>query len=187
MRLPRLPQAAIVDPKTGLPSLAFTTYWQKLLEAQEAIDAEQSAQLAAILAAQNTATAALKEAARISSYADPTAVLTAADAGTDASITIADHVRVYPAKGDYDVDDLAVTGATLTGRAFSTEYFVYYDDPTLADTTPNYQTTTVFKDAQVGAAPGRHFVGGVTTPADGGGTTTGGGGRPPGGYGDIDP
>lgn len=145
----------------------------------------------AIVAATNLATAAktaaeasARELARINSYTVPTNVLSASDNGSDARITVVGHTRVYPVQGSIDVPDVAIVGpANIDGLAFSTKYFVYYDDPTLADTTPTYQATTDQKDAQVGAGAGRHFVGEVTTPADGGSGTSGGGGTPPGGGG----
>jgi hypothetical protein len=148
-------------------------------------------QLAAITAAQATATAAAasataaaRESARINSYPNPGSVLTAADAGTDASITIANHTRVYPVQGSIDVADVAITGATLTALSFSTQYWVYYDDTTLAVAAPTFHATTSSATAQVGAAAGRHLVGFITTPADGAGGTSGGyGGGTPGGGG----
>ncbi len=142
----------------------------------------QTAQAAAD-AAQADAIAAAREAARIVSYPNPGSILTAADAGSDASITIANHTRVYPVQGSIDVPDVSITGGSITALAFSTRYFIYYDDTTLANTTPTFVATTDSATAQVGAAAGRHFLGYVTTPADGGGSTGGTGGGPPGGGG----
>ena len=190
LKLPRLPQS---QPEWG----AFQVWWQQVvevIEAQETIQddliqglADAVADIATALSnagiALDTATAAARELARINSYTDPTNVLTAADVGSDATITIANHDRIYPVQGTIDVPDLAIIGGTLTGRAFSTVYYVYYDDATLADTTPTYVSTTDAATAQVGAASGRHFVGVITTPTDGGGGTGGGGGSPPGGGG----
>lgn len=170
-----------------MPTLAFTRWWQQFCEQQESTDATQDeivADLAAAVAdiqtAQETADGAAREAARISSYPVPSDVLSATDAGSDATITIASHSRVYPVQGSVDVADVAITGGSITGLAFSTEYAVYYDDTTLADTTPTFIATTSLAVAQVGAAEGRHFVGVVTTPADGGGATSGSGSRAPG-------
>lgn len=123
---------------------------------------------------------AIRELAWLSSYTTPTNVVTAADVGSDCTITIATHTRVYP--GSF-IDDLSVAGGTITAQPFSTEFYVYYDDPDLTDTTPTYLVTTTAATAQVGAAPGRHFVGVVTTPANGAPPSTGGGGAPPGGNG----
>lgn len=142
-------------------------------------------QVTDILTAQNTATAAARESARIASYTVPTNVLTGVDTGGGtAKIVIANHKRVYPVQGTVDVADVNLVGvADITGLANSTSYSVYYDDPTLTLTSPTMFATTDPKTAQVGAAAGRHFVGVVTTPAGGGGSTGGTGGSPPGGNG----
>ena len=152
--------------------------------------------VAAILAAQSTATGAVRETARINSYADPSGVLSGKDQAVGASIEIAAHTRVYPVQGSVDVPDVVIPAPVsltleadgVTGIVNSVQYSVYYDDTTLADTTPDYkavQTATSHADAQPGAAAGRHFVGVVTTPANGAGDTTGTGGGPPGGGADV--
>lgn len=169
-RLPRLPKGPIVDPKTGNPTMAFTVYWQRLLEAQEAIDAEQSSQLAQILATQRRDSIS-------SSYTVPTNVLTASDAGSDATITVAGHTRYYG-----DETSLAVSGGAITGLAYSTVYAVYYDDPTRADTTPAYAATDQLEEGQSNFVAGRHLVGTVETPAAAGPPTTGGTSPPGSGY-----
>lgn len=188
--LPRLPPT-VVTPQD------MQVWWQEVVEAIEAQEntqndvitdlaalvADLAANVAATAAAQADATAAAREAARILSYPNPGSVLSAADAGTDASITIANHTRVYPVQGSIDVPDVSITGATLTALSFSTTYYVYYDDTTLAVLAPTFHATTSAATAQVGAAAGRHFVGYVSTPADGGGATSGEGGGPPGGGG----
>ena len=100
--------------------------------------------------------------------------LTADDVGSDATITIASHNIVY------DGGTLAYSAGSITGLAFSTEYFVYADDPTKAGGAVTYVSTTTRTDLT--ANVGRYFVGRVTTPADGGGGTSGNGG---GGGGDL--
>lgn len=192
INLPRLPQTA--------PSHAeMQVWWQQVVEAieshedtQDEIISDLADAVADIVAAQAAAddaqadaTAAARETARIISYVSPTSILSAADVGADATITIANHTRVYPVQGSVDVPDVSITGGTITGLAFATLYYVYYDDTTLADTTPNYVATTTAATAQVGAATGRHFLGSITTPADGAGGTTGGGGTPPGYHSNI--
>jgi len=67
--------------------------------------------------------------------------------------------------------------------AYSTEYAIYYDDPTTANTTPTYHATTALNNAQPNFIVGRHYVDQVTTPAAGGGSVSGGGIKPPGGGG----
>lgn len=132
-------------------------------------------------AAQSTATASAREAARITSYPSSSAILSAADVGSSCTITVANHTRIYPVQGNIDVADVALTGGQVTGLAFSTIYYVYYDDTTLANTAPTFLATTMASTAAAGAAAGRHYVGSVTTPADGAAATTGGGYKAPGG------
>lgn len=112
------------------------------------------------------------------SWTVPAAVMTASDAGTSATITIASHTRVYG-----DGTQLVVAGRTITGLAYSTDYGVYYDDPNCSDQTPSYIATTTAAEAQNNFVTGRHRLGVVTTPASGGTATTGGS-LPPGGGGD---
>jgi hypothetical protein len=142
--------------------------------------ADIAAAQADIVSTQADLVAAIRDIARLASYPNPGSIITAADVGIDVTITIANHDRVYP--GAF-VPDVAIIGGTLTGKAFSTRYYIYYDDATLADTTPTFVATTSSATAQVGAAVDRHFVGYVDTPADGGSGTGGTGGGPPGGGG----
>lgn len=173
----------------GKPTQSFQRLWQKMCQSIET-------QINDILTAQSTATASARETARINSYTDPGNVLTSSDEAVGASITIAAHTRVYPVQGTIDVADvvipapvtLTVEADGTTGIINATQYSVYYDDTTLADTTPAYKavkSSTSHGDAQPGAAAGRHFVGIVTTPANGAGGTTGTGGAPPGGGADY--
>lgn len=183
LRLTRLDRSLPITNPDGTPTDQYQRLSQRDKESIEAAFGRLETQLAAIIAAQSTATASARELARLASYTVPTNVLSADDAGTDATITIAAHTRVYPVQGTVDVADLSVLAGSVTGLAFSTGYYVYYDDTTLADTTPTFLAATDSETAQVGAAAGRHFVGFVTTPADGGGSTGGTGGFPPGGGG----
>ncbi len=176
-----------------MPTLAFSLAWQLNIEAtmaqeaaQDAILTELAAQLVLIEGAQDDLAAQLilieaaqRDIARITSYPAPTNVLTAADVGATATISVAAHTRIYPGT----VADVAIGASSLTGLPFSTAYAVYYDDATLADTTPTFIATTSIETAQVGADPARHFVGYIMTPADGGGGTGGSGPTPPGGGG----
>lgn len=182
-RLPKLQRNVQINAKDGYPSAAFHIWWQQIAKRLETSITEIQEALDLAEAAQESADDARNLAARTGSYTSPTVVLTGTDAGATASITIASHTRIYPSNDDFPVDPVSVTGGSLTGLAFSTTYYVYYDDETLSDTTPVFQSTTTAATAQVGAGPGRHFVGVVTTPADGGGNTGGTGGTPPGGGG----
>lgn len=146
---------------------------------QAAIIADLEAQLLLIQAAQSTADAVKLRDTIAASYTTGGALLSASDAGTDATITVAGHTRYY---NDL-TPPVAITGAVLAGLAYSTLYYVYYDDETLSDTTPAFVATTVATEAQANAAAGRHAIGSVTTPASGGGSSSGGGYVPPGGGG----
>lgn len=188
----RLSDQILAD-KTGLK------YWgQKICERLEAEIARQDQAIADIAAAQAAANAAQTTADTAQTTADtasttantvkttdkisgsataPTNCLSATDAGSNATITIAANTRLYG-----DNTSLDVSGGTLTGKAYSTTYAVYYDDATCSDTTPTYVATTTLKTAMHNYVSGRHFVGQITTPASGGGGTSGGG-TPPGGGG----
>lgn len=171
LRLPRIRGDIQLISNGGLPSRAFVTAFNNALaQIEDAFNGSAEALEAAETAQVNDA--------RSSSYTVPTNVLTGSDAGSDASIAIAGHIRVYPGRVDKTVD-----AGSLTGLAYSTAYFVYYDDPDLAGGAVTFVATTVQKDSQVGAAAGRHFVGTVTTPAGGGGASSGTGTYPPGGGG----
>ena len=183
--LPRLPFV-------GFTQEQFQIWWQQIAEAiEEQIGAQQTAidALAAAVAAQASADAAASDAADAQNTADtakrddaisaswtsPGAVLSASDAGSNATITIAAHTRKYG-----DGTQLNVSGDTITNRNYSTTYYVYYNDANRSDTTPNYQSTTNPNTAAPNAGAGRHFVGKIVTPASGGGATSGGT-VPPGG------
>lgn len=169
LELPRLPQSP--------PShQELQVWWQRVVEAIEEQEAAQDAIITDLAATVADILAVTKRDKRTASYTSPTAVLTASDAGASATITVASHTRVYS-----DATELAITGGTLTGLAYSTAYAVYYDDTTLADTTPTFVASTTIADGQVGAADGRHPLGVIMTPAAAGAPVSGGGSYPPGG------
>lgn len=171
---------------------AFRRLWQKNCETVEANDADIEAALADITTLQadmllriaeieevlDIANTAKKNDKISASATDPSVVVSATDAGSDATIAIAAHTRRYG-----DGTTLAVGAGSITGLAYSTLYTVYYDDPTCANATPTYQASTELEDGQPNAADGRHYVDQITTPASGGGGTSGGGYLPPGGGG----
>jgi hypothetical protein len=171
----------------GKPSFAFHRWMQEIIDKIGTSVTNLEDLVRSIQFAQDAAAEAHKETARILSYPTPTNVLTAADVGTTATITVAAHTRVYPVMGPYDIPDISISSGTITGLAFSTQYFVYYDDETLANVNPTFKATTNAALAQVGAASGRHYLGKITTPADGAGNTTGVGVTPPGGGGENIP
>jgi len=123
--------------------------------------------------AQSTANTVTKNDAISVSYVAPGQILTATDAGSDVTLTIDNHNRHYG-----DQSSVAVTGATITGLAYSTTYYVYYDDSSRAGGSVTYHTDTNPNNALPAAASGRHYVGRVATPAAGGTATTGGSSPP---------
>ncbi|WP_160153347.1 hypothetical protein [Microbulbifer sp. ALW1] len=98
------------------------------------------------------------------------AVCTAVDAGTTATINIAAHTVQF---GNFSVN---YGSASITGLGFSTKYYVYCDDPGYAGGAVSYFATTNWATAQAGVH--RRLVDYVTTPADGG-SSSGGGTLPP--------
>ena len=105
----------------------------------------------------------------------------ASDVGSDVTITIDSHTRVYSDKA------VLVDSGTFTGKAFSTLYLIYYDDAGREGGAVTYAITTDPSIAYNSATyPDRHHVGSIITPADGGTDTGGSGGAPP-GWGGSDP
>lgn len=170
---------------------AFGQIENSLNSLQDAIDAVAAAQAAAdaantAAAAANTAAATAQTTADDISAGDALAksyvsgtppIISAADAGTDVTITIAAHTRHYP-QPDGTTVDVSVSGGTLTTRAYSTTYYIYYDQPSRAGGSVSYQSTT--SDATAAQIGDRHCVGAVATPAAAGSPTDGAYTRPPG-------
>lgn len=178
LNLPRLQNIIPVVNENRIPTTAFMQWWNTFAQQielsitgiQDALDAAGIAQAAAD-AAQTAADAAATAATNAQNAADGatglTSVvnsgvdispLTATDAGSDVTINIAAHNRTYA-----DGTTVAVSSGSLTGLAYTTTYFVYYDDPTRAGGSVTYVSTTTEADAaQVGD---RHLVGKVLTPA----------------------
>jgi hypothetical protein len=150
-----------------------------ILDVQAATDAANAAAAAAdaaAVAAQTTADDITSANALGNSYVTGITI-TATDAGADVTITISAHTRHYP-QPDGTTVDVAVSGGSLTGRAYSTTYYVYYDDASRAGGAVTYQSTT--SEATAAQIGDRHTVGGVETPAALGAPKTGGYTRPPG-------
>lgn len=185
-RYNKLQRGVPITDKAGQPTAAFQLYWQQAIEglqsqidaiaaAQAAADAANAAAAAADAAAtsaQNAADEAAAATAISNSY--PTGLtLTGTDAGSDATVSISAHTRVYG-----DGTSVSVNSGTITGLAYSTDYYVYYDQASRAGGTVSYQaTTTITTAAQTGD---RHTVGKVTTPAAGSPPNTGNQVEPPG-------
>jgi hypothetical protein len=92
--------------------------------------------------------------------------LTASDAGSNATISIASFTLRTSSKGD-----VSVNSGSVTALSYSTLYYVYYDDATLAGGGVTYAATTTKETAINGA--GRFFVGSIVTPAATAPNTTG--------------
>jgi hypothetical protein len=182
----------VLTDNTTIVGTTFRTKFNDVMTSKQALINKITAEAKVLAdAAQSTATTAntnattaaadalaVKKTDKISaSWTSPGAVLTAADVGTSATITIAAHTRKWG-----DGTSTAVAGGSITGRSFSTAYYVYYTDTTQSDTTPSYLSTTDPNTAAPNAASGRVYVGKITTPADGGGSTSGGTVPPGGGY-----
>lgn len=172
-RLPRLPMAAIVDPKTGHPSQAFTVYWQRVIEGLE----EQERRQDEIIARLNET---INRIRRLLSHTEPTTILQAADDGATCTVTLLPHTRVYA-----DGTTQAVAGDSESGIASNVWVAVYYDDVTMAEAAPAIVFTTDLEEAQAAKADGRHFCGQILTPEAGSGDTIESGGSYPGGSGSV--
>ncbi len=176
-RLPRLPYGWKEQPQL------FERYWDDAMTSiektlndilaipgiEDAINAANTAaanaQAAAdtAITATNNAEVAAESAmsvAALTSSGVTGITLTATDAGTDASISISAHTRVYG-----DGSSVSVSAGVLTGLAYSTVYYIYYDQPSRAGGTVTYVSTT---DKATATQTGdRHLVGLVSTPAAG--------------------
>lgn len=173
LRIPRFDRNVSVADKDGKPTLAFHQWWNSAAKAietsingiQDALNAAGIAQAAAdnanaaAVAAQNAADS-VGEVSKLSGSGVTGMTFTASDAGTDATVTVSAHTRAYS-----DGTTVAVNGGSLTGLAYSTTYYVYYNDPTFSGGAVTYLSTAVQTDAT--QINGRHLVGQVTTPASG--------------------
>lgn len=177
-KLPRFDLSIPVVDDTNHGTLTFHQWWDRAMnsiekalsglgENIEAIEAALEAAGIAISAAESAQAAA--EAAQAAAQSGSSVsklsgsgvtgmTFSATDAGTNATITISSHTRVYS-----DGVQVSVSGGSVTGLSYSTRYYVYYDDPEFDGGGVSYVATTVQADsAQTG---NRHFVGTVVTPA----------------------
>lgn len=178
IKLPLFQSNAVLVDGKGKPSLLFHRWWQEVvkrvedsfnsledivLDIQAAQDAADTATAAAAAAqgAADDAQAAADSAGTVSKLSGSGCAgisISATDAGTDATINISAHTRVYA-----DGSSVSVNSGSLTGLLYSTLYYLYYDDGGFAGGAVTYQSTTnQALSAQTGV---RHFVGQITTPA----------------------
>lgn len=175
---------AIVNPDNGHPTIEYLRQLNSIIqqlgkqtnantELLEMIElALEQAGIAVLTAneAKAAAEARAKDQNLTNSYVDPGQVL----AGSDLTITIANHDRVYG-----DGTRVAITGGTLTVSAYSTRYWITYLDPDRAGGAVTFVATSNYLNAA--QSGDRHVVGDIITPADATAPPTGGvGPRPPG-------
>ena len=193
IRLDRLLRFDRVADANGMASGDLQAKWQRVMEEIESsvnavIDAQNAADAAnAAAAAADAAAAAADAAATAAQTAAETAAadsslassgvtgltMTATDAGASATITISGHTRIYG-----DGTSVSVTGGSVTGLAYSTGYYVFYDQSSRLGGAVIYQATT---SAATAAQTGdRHSLGAVTTPAAAGPPNDGNVNLPPG-------
>ena len=178
LKLPRLPRDSALVDKNGYPTFKFQLWWAEfarsietaydslaanvaaIAAAQAAADAANAAAAAADTAATNAQTAADGAAATaaLSSSGVTGVTITGTDAGANATVSITAHTRVYG-----DGTSVSVNAGSVTGLAYSTLYYIYYDQASRAGGAVTYvATTSQTTAAQTGD---RHLVGQVTTPA----------------------
>lgn len=175
IKLPRLPLGWKDQPQL------FERYWDQamsqieqnindilslpVIEAAVASAAAAAAAANTAAAAANTAAAtaqtSAKDAARVAALTNSGVngvTITASDAGASASISISAHTRVYG-----DGTSVSVNAGSVTGLAYSTIYYIYYDQPSRIGGAVTYLAAT---DKLTAAQTGdRHLVGTATTPA----------------------
>ena len=182
----------IVD-RNGQPTASFQLYWQQAIDglqsqitaiadAQAAAAAANAAAAAAQTAADNADTAATSAQTAADEANANTAItasyvtgltLTGTDAGSNVTVSISAHTRVYG-----DATSVSVSSGSVTALAYSTVYYIYYDQPSRAGGAVTYQATT--SSATAAQTGDRHTVGSVTTPAAAAPPTDGNGVAPPG-------
>lgn len=186
LRLPRLPSQ---QPPWGI----FQRWWQSVVEAIETafnaladtvalIEAAQAAADAANAAAAtaNTAAATAQTAAdtveassALTNSYTTGLTITATDAGSNVTIAMSAHTRRYA-----DGSSVSVNAGNVPALAYSTSYWIFYDQASRLGGAVTYQASTSIQGN--GTAANRHFIGAVTTPAALGGPVGGNVVRPPG-------
>jgi hypothetical protein len=91
-------------------------------------------------------------------YRPTTNPLSATDAGGTATVNVAAFVLLTSSKGT-----VSYSSGSVTGLSYSTLYYIYFDDGTLAGGAPTYNATTTKTTAINGT--GRFFIGSIVTPA----------------------
>lgn len=123
------------------------------------------------LAAGNALTATSRSQAVATSYVGGmTGGISSADAGSDATISIPAHTRVYGNPAIFP--NVSVNSGSVAGLAFDTSYYICYDDPLLEGGSVTYEAKTDPAEAYPSQSyPYRHYVGTKVTLPDGGADT----------------
>jgi hypothetical protein len=179
LRLPTLNQNIPIADAQGNPSPEFMRFWQNTVgKIAAAFNATTAANAAAIVA-NNAAATALNAAQTVTNVSAISnsfvtgVTITATDAGSNVTLTISAHTRVYG-----DGSSVAVSAGSITGLPYSTLEYVYYDDAARVGGAVTYLATT--SSATAAQAGIRHTVGSATTPAALGAPISGKFVRPPG-------
>ena len=162
-------QVAIVN-RNGHPTQKFQWDLNKAF-------AELEAQITSLSSTVSDLQATIRRDSISASFTVPTLVATAADAGSDVTITMIAHERQYG-----DETSVSVDGGSITGQPYSTTVAVYYDDEDREGGAVTYAATTDLKTAQNNHVAGRHYVATLTTPAAAAPPTSGGSPPPGSGY-----
>ena len=189
IKIPDFQQSRAIVDKEGRPLSDFLRAFNSAIQSlvnnanatNAALEAAGIAQAAAVVAmeaaetAQGAADISANAMALANSYVEGIAV-TATDAGANVTVNISAHTRVYASVPPTSV---SVNGATITGLAYATQYYFYYDQASRAGGTVTYVASLVSTDvAQVGD---RHSVASVLTPVALAAPNNGNGVSPPGG------
>lgn len=193
--LPRINTLLAIVDDQGRPTVAFKLYLDTLAKnletafnaiitnvndltavaAATAAAAASAATANAAAATANTAAATANTAAttanttataitNLSTLANSTTTgltITATDMGANVTVDMTAHTRTYG-----NGTAVAVNAGSVAALAYSTQYFVYYDQASRAGGAVTYVATTTATTAQTSSAfPNRHYVGSVVTPA----------------------
>jgi hypothetical protein len=105
----------------------------------------------------------LAAVAATTSYRPLSNPLTATDAGSSATVSVAAFTMRVAGKGD-----IAVSSGSVSALSYSTVYYIYYDDPSFSGGSVTFSATTTKENALSNS--GRFFVGSILTPSSGGST-----------------
>lgn len=156
MTIPRFSPGMVLTDKDGRASTRFYDYLTSLITSANATDESLQSQITD-----------LERAVRALSFPSGAAI-SGTDAGANATVAVTAHTRLY---GNTSV---AVDAGSVTGLAYGSRRFIYYDDPDNAGGAVTYQATATQADALTSTTnPGRHFVGTIVTPAAAAPPTTG--------------